>query len=103
GPETGAGPGADEGGAGREESGRPWGHKEDSPGQIRTAVARSPLDRFGRSRASNHWPATASRSRLAARPRGCNRVSTERTYFEFSLCAASVSRRTTQYFSMTAN
>src|SRR3989304_4896639 len=31
----------------------------DSPGQIRTAVARSPLGRTGRSRASNHWPPTA--------------------------------------------
>src|SRR5712692_3064262 len=60
-------------------------NRKDSPGQIRTAVARSLLGVFGRSRASNHWPATASRSRLAARPRGCERDSTERAYIDFVL------------------
>src|SRR5947209_13466304 len=74
----------------------------DSPGQIRTAVARSPFGVFGRSRASNHWPATASRSRLAARPRGCERDSTERAYIDFSYWAASLSRRNTQSSSNTA-
>src|SRR5256712_1430766 len=74
----------------------------DSPGQIRTAVARSLLGVFGRSRASNHWPATAWRSRLAARPRGCERDSTERAYIDFSYWAASLSRRNTQSFSNTA-
>src|SRR5467141_494678 len=77
-------------------------HRKDSPGQIRTAVARSLLGVFGRSRASNHWPATASRSRLAARPRGCERDSTERAYIDFSYSAASLSRRNTHSFSSTA-
>src|SRR6058998_1511844 len=87
---------------GRAERGFDPGGIGDSPGQIRTAVARSLLGVFGRSRASNHWPATASRSRLAARPRGFNRDSTERAYIDFSYCVASLSRRTTQSFSSTA-
>src|SRR5256712_3504514 len=87
---------------GRSERGVDPGGIGDSPGQIRTAVARSLLGVFGRSRASNHWPATASRSRLAARPRGCERDSTERAYIDFSYWAASLSRRNTQSFSNTA-
>src|SRR6266702_1793907 len=80
---------------GRAERGFDPGGIGDSPGQIRTAVARSLLGVFGRSRASYHWPATASRSRLAARPRGCNRDSTERAYIDFSYWTASLSRRRT--------
>src|SRR5207244_8470687 len=87
---------------GRSERGVDPGGIGDSPGQIRTAVARSLLGVFGRSRASNHWPATASRSRLAARPRGCERDSTERAYIDFSYWAASLSRRNTHSFSKTA-